>query len=219
MTTQRRGTARGLVLEGGLVAAMVLLTLALRPTPAPAQQADRGDSGPVSAHAAGHGAHARSAQSTDSPLREPGNAAFAAIREVVRELNAGPDTDWSRIDLEALRRHLRDMQRFTLEAEVVERENIDGGLRVVVRGHDPEGSASIRRALHAHAPMLEEEESWSATATDRGGATVLEVTGEGAAEVGRIRGLGYIGLMATGAHHRQHHWEIATGGQPHAPGH
>lgn len=158
-----------------------------------------------SADASGHGV----------PLREPGNAAFAAIAEVVAELNARDDTDWSRVDLEALRRHLRDMQRFTLEAEVAEREDIDDGLRVVVDGPDEEARASIRRALEAHAPMLEEETGWEVEVAAAGDATELRVVADDPADVERIRGLGYIGLMATGAHHRKHHWMIATGRELH----
>lgn len=107
-----------------------------------------------------------------APLSQPGNAAFAAIQEVVQVLEKREDTDWSRVDLEALRQHLLDIQRFTLEARVEEREPVEGGLRVVV-------------------------------------------TGDGAKSSEEIRGLGYIGLMATGAHHQRHHWMIATGRSPH----
>lgn len=164
-----------------------------------------------------HARHEHQAGDTDarSPLQEPGDAAFAAIREVVEELNRRDDTDWETVDLEALRRHLRDMHRFTLHAEVVEREPIDGGLRVAVRGTTPEADEAVRRALHAHGPVLEEETGWSVDVTDRAERTVLRVTGPSASDAARIRGLGYIGLMATGAHHRRHHWMIATGRSPH----
>lgn len=165
------------------------------------------------AHAAG--GHAHDASSVGAPLSELGNAALAVIREVVDELNARPDTDWSQVDLEALRQHLMDMERFTLEAEVVESEVVDGGLRVVVRGTSPAASASIRRVLHAHAPMLEAEMGWTASVTDLDDGTLLQVTSERVGEAEHIRGLGYIGLMATGSHHQEHHWLIATGGQPH----
>ena len=157
-----------------------------------------------------------------TPLTEPGNGAFAAVAEVVRELNARPETDWSRVDLEALRRHLRDMEHFTLHAEVVERTEIPGGLRVTVTGRSPEASRAVRRAVKAHAPMLEGETGWDAAAEADGARTVLTVTsdrGTDAAtaqgDVAKIRGLGFIGLMATGAHHRRHHWMIATGRHPH----
>lgn len=174
-----------------------------------------GEAGP-----AGEGAAAAvpEAERQASPLTEPGDAAFAAVAEVVRELSSRPDTDWSRVDLEALRRHLRDMRLFTLEAEVEEREEIPGGLRVTVTGTGPEASRAVRRALRAHAPMLERESGWDADVGVRGERTTLTVTSDRAGDVGKIRGLGYIGLMASGAHHRRHHWMIATGRSPHAGG-
>lgn len=192
-----------LLLTGALAGA------ALLPDPASGQEAAD------SARNHRHAAPSADAAEHGAPLREPGNAAFAAVAEVVAELNARDDTDWSRVDLEALRRHLRDMQRFTLEAEVAERENVDGGLRVVVDGPDEEARAAIRRALEAHAPMLEEETGWAVDVAAAGDATALRVVADDPVDVERIRGLGYIGLMATGAHHRRHHWMIATGREPH----
>ncbi len=153
-----------------------------------------------------------------APLSEPGNAAFAAVAEVVREMNARPDTDWSRVDLEALRRHLRDMERFTLDAEILRREEIPGGLRVVVGGPDEEVRQAVRRTVEAHGPMLERETGWDARVRAEAERTVLAVTADRTADVARIRGLGYIGLMATGAHHTRHHWMIATGRHPHGGG-
>ena len=106
---------------------------------------------------------------------------------------------------------------------MLERRTIEEGLRVVVRGTSPAASSSILSAASAHGPMLESERGWSvevhpADPAEHGeGATVLEVTAEGLEDVAEIRGLGYIGLMATGAHHREHHWRIATGRPP--PGH
>lgn len=196
---------------GGLLSLVTLLALGPVAARAPAQEAEH----------AGHGGHADHQAGTDSasqaegPLTEPGNAAFAAIREVVETLNAREDTDWSRVDLEALRQHLVDMRRFTTEAAIVEREPVEGGLRVVVRGTEPEASESIRRALRAHAPMLERETGWSASVESSGEGTSLLVTGAGEEDARKIRGLGYIGLMATGAHHTRHHWRIATGRSPH----
>ena len=196
---------------GGLLSLVTLLALGPVAAHAPAQEAEH----------AGHGGHAEHRAGADparqaaGPLTEPGNAAFAAIREVVETLNAREDTDWSRVDLEALRQHLVDMRRFTTEAEIVEREPVDGGLRVVVRGTSPEASRSIRRALRAHAPMAESARGWSVSVESRGEQTALRVVGDGEEAPRRIRGLGYIGFMATGAHHTRHHWMIATGRSPH----
>src|SRR5438046_3161300 len=44
-----------------------------------------------------------------SAPREPGQSAFAAIQEIVALLEADPGTDWTKVDIEALRRHLVDM--------------------------------------------------------------------------------------------------------------
>jgi hypothetical protein len=40
---------------------------------------------------------------------QPGQSAFAAIQEIVAMLEADPKTDWSRVNIEALRQHLIDM--------------------------------------------------------------------------------------------------------------
>lgn len=189
------------------VAAVAAMALALGPV---APEAAAQESGHAR-HGEGHREGARAA----TPLTEPGNAAFAAVKEVVDELERREGTDWSQVDLEALRRHLRDMRSFTLEAEVVEREPVEGGLRVVVTGPDAAATAAVRRALHAHSSMLERETGWSAAVEDAGGGTALTVVGSSAADAEKIRGLGYIGLMATGAHHQRHHWMIATGRSPH----
>ena len=51
------------------------------------------------------------------------------IQEVVRILDADPKTDWSKVDLEALRQHLIDMDEVTLRAEAAPKQ-IDGGLEI-----------------------------------------------------------------------------------------
>ena len=48
----------------------------------------------------------------------PGQDAFGAIAEIVRLLDADPQTDWSQVDLERLRQHLIDMNDVVLRAEV-----------------------------------------------------------------------------------------------------
>ncbi len=53
------------------------------------------------------------AASTDM-LAMPGQDAFGAIQEIVRILEANPRTDWSKVNLAALREHLIDMNRVTL---------------------------------------------------------------------------------------------------------
>ena len=64
---------------------------------------------------------------------EVGQGAFAAIQEIVGLLEADPSTDWSKVDIEALRRHLIDMGNVTLRADV-KAEPVDGGMRFTVSG-------------------------------------------------------------------------------------
>ena len=63
----------------------------------------------------------------------PGQDAFGAIQEIVRMLEADPNTDWSKVTLEALRQHLIDMNEVTLKAEAVAKP-VDGGIEVTVSG-------------------------------------------------------------------------------------
>lgn len=141
---------------------------------------------------------------------EPGQGAFAAIQEIVAILEADPSTDWSRVDLGALRRHLVDMNALVLSAEVTERE-IPGGIEVTVSGAGRAGEAA-RRMVPAHAGELARIEGWAASAEAlAGGNVVLQVTSADPRAEAHIRGLGFFGLMASGAHHQPHHLAIARG--------
>lgn len=143
---------------------------------------------------------------------QAGQDTYAAIAEVVRLLEADPATDWSRVNLEALRRHLIDMNEVTLRA-VARSTPVPGGLRIEVTG---EGATigSIRRMVGAHTPMLDQMPAYRATSEDVPGGmrltVVAEATGEGATEA-KIRGLGFIGLLTVGAHHARHHLALARG--------
>ena len=50
----------------------------------------------------------------------PGQDAFGAMQEIVRMLEADPKTDWSKVNLAALREHLVDMNAVTLAARVTD---------------------------------------------------------------------------------------------------
>lgn len=142
-----------------------------------------------------------------------GQAAFAAITEVVQRLEADSTTDWSKVDLEALRQHLIDMDAVTLRARVTQ-STVLAGVTLDITG-DALVAASIRRMVGAHAPMVEALGGWRASATQIPGGmrfTVLASNANDTATINRIRGLGFIGLMTQGAHHAQHHLAIARGG-------
>src|SRR5690348_3857205 len=89
----------------------------------------------------------------------PGQDAFGAIQEVVRILDADPKTDWSKVDLEALRQHLIDMNEVTLKAEAAPRQ-IDGGLEIAVTG-SRRALVAIERMIPAWVQMANGHNGWS----------------------------------------------------------
>lgn len=63
----------------------------------------------------------------------------------------------------------------------------------------------------AHAAELAKIEGWEVEAGGHDSGARLSVTSKDPQQEARIRGLGFFGLMATGAHHGAHHWAIPTG--------
>jgi hypothetical protein len=156
---------------------------------------------PIGAHP---GMHAGMASPT-----MPGQDAFGAIQEIVRLLDADPKTDWSRVDLEALRQHLIDMNEVTLKAEA-SATPIDGGLAVAVTGSE-RTLASIQRMIPAHAAEINGFNGWSTRTEALPNGMRLTVTASDPKEVQHIRGLGFIGLLTSGSHHQPHHLAMAKG--------
>lgn len=146
-------------------------------------------------------------------LHEPGQSAFAAIQETVASLEADPATDWSKVDIEALRQHLIDMNNVTLGADVVS-EPIDNGARFRVSGAGAIRD-SIRRMTTAHAATMNGAGGWNFKAEDAPEGAVLTVTVSNLADVAKVRALGFIGVLARGMHHQAHHLMIATSRNPH----
>ena len=145
-----------------------------------------------------------------------GQAAFGAISEVVRMLKADPKTDWSKVNVEALRQHLIDMDEVTMRSAAAQR-NLAGGIEVDVTGTGRTTDAIRRMALN-HAAMLTSDSEYSASAKEiPGGArlTVVAKNANDASIVARIRGLGFAGIMTEGDHHAAHHLAIARGEMVH----
>jgi hypothetical protein len=138
---------------------------------------------------------------------EPGQSAFAAIAEIVAILRADPATDWSMIDIEALRQHLIDMDNVTLRA-VVAGQPVEGGTRYDVTSADPAVAGSIRRMVLAHAATMSGVDGMQMQADEIDRGARLTVSGP---DVDLISGLGFIGLMTVGMHHQSHHLALARG--------
>ena len=148
----------------------------------------------------------------------PGQAAFGAIAEIVGILEADPRTDWSKVNLEALRQHLIDMDEVTMHAAVMQVE-VPGGFRADVTGSGRTIDA-IRRMTTSHArTMMAATGPRMSVAEIPSGARVTVTASDPAdtREVARLRGLGFIGVLASGSHHQMHHLMIARGESPHAP--
>jgi len=139
----------------------------------------------------------------------PGQDAFGAIQEIVRVLESDPKTDWSKVDLEALRQHLIDMNDVTLQADVATKR-VDGGLEVAVTGSG-RTLAAIQRMVPAHAAEINGLNGWSAKTAPLDKGVLLTVTAGDPKEVQRIRGLGFIGILVSGSHHQPHHLAMAKG--------
>lgn len=169
---------------------------------------------PAIAQDAGHGhmegGHAEMAMHGLPAPSEPGQGAFAAIAEIVSLLEADPETDWARVDIEALRQHLIDMDNVTLRAEVVT-EDVEGGARFLATSDDPTVAASIRRMTTAHATTMDGVDGRAYVAEGIDGGAALTATGDPV----RIRALGFIGVLSLGMHHQAHHLAIAKGAMPH----
>lgn len=173
--------------------------------------------GTHSGHSAGSGGHDHHMHHMQekAPLESPGNAVFGAIREVIEKLEADPATDWSKVDLEGLRRHLVDMLNFTVNVDVPVQKPIEKGFEAVVKPTTPDALESLKRVFAAHPSQLKHETNWDMTAVRKDDSFVVTVTTEKPEEVAKVRGLGYIGVMAIGSHHFYHHWMMATGQHPH----
>lgn len=150
--------------------------------------------------------------------RQAGQSAYAAIAEISLLLQRDPTTDWSTVDLEALRGHLIDMDEVTLRSAVTTRQ-IPGGIEVDVTGTGRTSDA-IRRMTRSHATTLEGASPYRMTVTDiQGGvrAQIVAAPSAPATTATRIRGLGFIGVMTDGDHHAVHHLALARGAS--VPGH
>jgi hypothetical protein len=152
---------------------------------------------------AGHGMMGQAGQPT-----MPGQAAFGTIQEVVQLLEADPTTDWSKVDIAALRRHLIDMDEVTLRAVANERA-LDSGIEIAVTG---EGRAleAIKRMVPAHARELGQI-GWNAKVEELPNGVKLVVTSADAKQAAKLKALGFIGIMVEGGHHQPHHLMMAKG--------
>src|SRR5271166_1185385 len=154
------------------------------------------------------GAHAGMHATSTTPTM-PGQDAFAAIQEIVQILDADPKTDWSKVDLQALRQHLIDMNEVTLRADAAPKE-IDGGLEIAVTGTG-RTLVAVQRMIPAWAQTMNGHQGWNTKVAPLPNGELLTVTTTDPKEIQHLRGLGFIGLLVSGSQHQPHHLAIAKG--------
>ena len=153
-----------------------------------------------------HAQHMHGGETIDPTL--PGQEAFGTIQEIVRILEADPATDWSKVNIAALREHLIDMDEVTMRANARERA-LDHGREITVTGQGRTLGA-IKRMVPAHAHELAAL-GWQAKTDVLPNGVELVVTANDPLQVAKIKGLGFMGIMVQGAHHQIHHLMMAKG--------
>jgi hypothetical protein len=159
----------------------------------------------------GSGGHRMMHQQTGATAQPslPGQDAFGAIQEVVRMLDADPSTDWSKVNITALREHLIDMNEVMLRARADEKR-LDTGIEITVTGEGRTRDA-IKRMVLAHSRELAGINRWSATGEELPNGVKLTVTTTDQTQVPKLLALGFAGIMVQGGHHKAHHLAMAKG--------
>lgn len=155
-------------------------------------------------HGAMHGQHFGGGTLPTSP----GQDAFGAIQEIVQILEADPTTDWSKVNITALREHLIDMNEVTLHAAVTEKAT-DTGIEFAVTG-DGRTRDAIKRMVPAHVHELAAL-GWNAKTTELPNGVTLSVAANDKTPLAKLKALGFIGIMVQGGHHQPHHLMMAKG--------
>ncbi|HEY1311380.1 MAG TPA: hypothetical protein VGF02_10560 [Pseudolabrys sp.] len=141
----------------------------------------------------------------------PGQDAFGAIQEVVQMLESDPATDWSKVNIAALREHLIDMNEVTLHAVTAERV-LDNGVEFSITG-EGRTLAAIKRMVAAHTAELANT-GWNAKTAELPNGVKLTVTASDAQPLAKLKALGFVGIMVEGGHHQPHHLAMAKGQFP-----
>jgi hypothetical protein len=156
----------------------------------------------------GHGGmHAQQSGTLNMPTMA-GQDAFGTIQEVVQLLQADRTTDWSKVNIGALRQHLIDMSEVTLRAAAAERM-LDNGIEIAVTGEGRTLEA-IKRMVPAHVSELREI-GWTAKSEDLANGVKLTITASEAQPLVKLKALGFMGIMVQGGHHQPHHLMMAKG--------
>jgi hypothetical protein len=157
------------------------------------------------------GMHDQHLSATAQPTMA-GQDAFGAIQEIVRVLEADPGTDWSKVNIDALRQHLIDMNEVTLHAATAQLV-LDNGIEITVTG-EAHTLEAIKRMVPAHVSELKEI-GWDAKSEELPNGVRLTIQASEAHPLAKLKALGFMGIMVQGDHHQQHHLMMARGQRSH----
>ena len=150
---------------------------------------------------------------TQTQPKEPGQGAFATIAEIVVLLTNDPKTDWSKVNIDALRDHLIDMDELVLRANSKMTASHDKIVFTVT------GSGRTLKAIHtmvpAHSGVLTRTTDWKIKAEMTSDGAIMTITSDAPGALKKAKALGFFGVMATGAHHQPHHFAMAKGATGH----
>jgi hypothetical protein len=167
---------------------------------------------PARAQNAGAMDHSSRASGGSASAIPAGQAAYATMAAIVAMLEADSTTDWSKVNIEALRQHLIVMNEVTLGARA-RQTSVAGGAAMEVTG-DGHVAESIRTMLRNHSTMVAMMGRYRTSVDDIPGGvrwTVTAADPKDARTVAKIRGLGFAGLLTLGDHHTPHHIALARG--------
>lgn len=161
----------------------------------------------------GHTAGMIHRSSTADKPREGGQATFAALIEIVAALEADDHTDWHKVDIDGLRKHLVDMNHLMLNTDATTTINSENNIHFEIIGTDT-SIPSIHRMVPAHSRFLEQSRGWriEPEITNTGASVTVTVADSQAVE--RLNSLGFYGFMSLDSHHQAHHYQMALG-HPH----
>jgi hypothetical protein len=141
----------------------------------------------------------------------PGQDPFGTIQEIVQILQSDPKTDWSKINIDALRQHLIDMNEVALHTAATPHV-FDKGIEFAVTGEGRTLEA-IKRMVPAHVNELHEI-GWNAKTDELPNGIKLTVMASDAQPLTKLKALGFMGIMVQGSHHQPHHLMMAKGQSP-----
>lgn len=149
----------------------------------------------------------------DTTTRLPeqsGQAAFMAISEIIELLENDPSTDWSAVSIDSLRNHLVDMDRLTLDSDVLTKTLGATRLSFHITGIG-QTLESIQRMVPAHASVIRQSSDWLISIEQEPNGVTLVIDTNNPDDLVKLRALGFFGFMAMGSHHPLHHYQMAMG--------